>query len=392
MSPHKVTILVAAAGAGKTTRLVDIALENRARRVLLTTYTDSNRDELVNAVIQRVGIVPENIHILPWYTFLLRECIVPYLKKSNFYITKRITGMLFVDGQDSALRVGADGEYSRTPKSWISYYFDNSFRIFSDKVSEFAIKLQNDSYGAAFERIGRIYDLVLIDEFQDIASYDLDIVKLLSENVSSVILAGDPRQVAYVTNKGRQNSHYKRCESLQYFKDNLPQEVLNIDDYSLSVSHRCHKGICDFASLLFPDYKSIISGNGKVSGHDGIFFVRESNLQNYYNSYRPFSLRWDSARSLPDFVTKVANIGVSKGHSYNDILLFPTTSMIDWLRGDNGKLKDQTLCKLYIAVTRARQSAAIVVPNDFVRSSAFRCVPFWPDAYSGSDLLPGLFD
>lgn len=392
MSPHKVTILLAAAGAGKTTRLAELALENRARRVLLTTYTDSNRDELVKAVIHRAGIVPENIHILPWYTFLLRECIVPYLKKSNFYITKRITGMLFVDGQDSALRVGADGKPYRVTKSSFSYYFDDSFRIFSDKVSEFAIKLQNDSYGAAFERIGRIYDLVLIDEFQDLASYDLDIVKLLSENVSSMILAGDPRQVAYVTNRSRQNSHYKNGESLQYFKDKFPKEVLNVDDDSLSVSYRCHKGICDFASLLFREHPQIVSGNSCETGHDGMFFVRESNLQDYYQQYQPFVLRWDSSRRLPDYVTEAANIGVSKGRTYDDILLFPTSSMRDWLCGKSSELSYQTLCKLYIAVTRARQSAAIVVPEYFISSDAVSNVPFWPDFHSGSVLLPGLFD
>ena len=48
--------------------------------------------------------------------------------------------------------------------------------------------------------------------------------------------------------------------------------------------------------------------------------------------------------------------------------------------------------KFHIEVTRASKSAAIVVPNEFISSGAVSDVPIWPDAYSGSDLLPGLFD
>ena len=56
---------VAAAGAGKTKRLVDIAVKHSGR-VLLTTYTRQNTEEIINRIA--VTGFSENIRILPWYS------------------------------------------------------------------------------------------------------------------------------------------------------------------------------------------------------------------------------------------------------------------------------------------------------------------------------------
>ena len=51
-----------------------------------------------------------------------------------------------------------------------------------------------------------------------------------------------------------------------------------------------------------------------------------------------------------------------------------------------------TLCMLYIAVTRVCNSAAIVVPNDFIASEDLPHVQIWLDANSSSDVPRGLLD
>ena len=52
----------------------------------------------------------------------------------------------------------------------------------------------------------KAYQYICIDEIQDLAGYDLEIIKLLFESSSSVLLVGDPRQVTYLTNHSQKHS------------------------------------------------------------------------------------------------------------------------------------------------------------------------------------------
>ena len=45
------------------------------------------------------------------------------------------------------------------------------------------------------DRISRIFSHILVDEVQDLAGYDLELLKLFLKSCSSVLLVGDPRQV-----------------------------------------------------------------------------------------------------------------------------------------------------------------------------------------------------
>jgi ATP-dependent DNA helicase UvrD/PcrA len=54
------------------------------------------------------------------------------------------------------------------------------------------------------------------------------------------------------------------------------------------------------------------------------------------------------------------NIGMSKGSTYDRVLIFPTKPMLAYLKtGDLAKVG--AVEKLYVAVTRARYSAGFVV-------------------------------
>ena len=57
------------------------------------------------------------------------------------------------------------------------------------------------------------------------------------------------------------------------------------------------------------------------------------------------------------------NFGESKGMSFNRVLIYPHGPLLKYLK--SGKLEDagKELAKLYVAVTRARQSVAFVVPS-----------------------------
>lgn len=77
----------------------------------------------------------------------------------------------------------------------------------------------------------------------------------------------------------------------------------------------------------------------------------------YADKYRPQVLRHDkraNTQGLP-----AINIGVSKGSTYDRVLIFPTKPMLQYL-----ETKDPSVLKkpeaLYVAITRARHSVAFV--------------------------------
>ena len=153
----------AAAGSGKTTHLVRLASECKAGNVLFTTFTDNNAEEIRRAFLREKGHVPGNIDILPWYTFLLRECIRPFQGAVFELSWEMISGIKLV-GRASA---------PRTRKAVLHHYAfrkdDGTFCVYSDKLSELALLIDEESGGAVFDRLGRLYSMVCIDEAQDMA-------------------------------------------------------------------------------------------------------------------------------------------------------------------------------------------------------------------------------
>lgn len=77
-------LLIAAAGAGKTTYLVRRALEIKDESVLILTYTIENEQEIRSKFLE-INIsdrcVPANITIKTWFSFLIQHGVKPYQGK-----------------------------------------------------------------------------------------------------------------------------------------------------------------------------------------------------------------------------------------------------------------------------------------------------------------------
>ena len=71
-------VIIASAGSGKTTYLVRKAIELRDEKILITTYTDQNANEIKAKFHEINHCVPQNVTILPWFTFLLQDGVRPF--------------------------------------------------------------------------------------------------------------------------------------------------------------------------------------------------------------------------------------------------------------------------------------------------------------------------
>lgn len=207
-------------------------------------------------------------------------------------------------------------------------------------------------------RLSRIYGHIFIDEVQDLAGYDLELVKLLCASPSNVVLVGDPRQGTFSTNNSRKNKKYCRSEILNYFNDNEIED-LTIQDSLLTVSHRCIQSICSLADSLYPDFPQTTSGNTAGENGSGIYLVRSEDVENYMSNKSVTILR-DSKRTPVTHTAPVMNFGASKGMSFDHVLIYPTAPIEKWLKNRTNQLADVSRAKLYVAITRARHSVAFV--------------------------------
>jgi DNA helicase II / ATP-dependent DNA helicase PcrA len=342
-------LIIAAAGSGKTSFLINEALKVKGSKVLITTYTQANESEIKKKIIEINKCIPEYISVQTWFSFLLQHGVRPY---QGYKYEKNITGLILINGQSATGIAESDTE---------RHYFTTGKKIYSDKLSKFVVRCNEASNGAVIDRISRIYSHIFIDEVQDLAGYDLELLKLLFKCKINVLLVGDPRQGTYSTNDSLKNKKFKKSNIINFFEDK--SFTIDTDDSSLTTNYRSVPGICEFSNKLYPDLKKTISGNSKITGHDGVFLIKQIDVEKYLQKYDPLQLRWDSRIAVSPYYP-VLNFGLSKGLTFDRVLIYPTSQFIGWLKDNNLKIAPTSRSKIYVALTRARFSIGIVYDYD----------------------------
>src|SRR5699024_7372475 len=249
MSDNK--LIIASAGSGKTTQIVDEALSISDENVLITTYTQANEKEIKKKIIKKRKSIPSNITIQTWFSFLIQHGVKPYqgsLNEDLFELDVR--GLLLSQGK-SGIKYSfkKNGRKIQVPfkesENFLRHYFTKDLKIFSDKLSKFVFKVAKKTKGEVFARINRLYPNIFIDEVQDLAGYDLELIKLLFKTSSKILLVGDPRQVTYLTHLERKFKKYRNGEIKQFLLDKCKSLIKdNIDEESLKYSHRNNEIVC----------------------------------------------------------------------------------------------------------------------------------------------------
>ena len=366
-------LLIAAAGSGKTTFLVDEALKQKEGKILITTYTQANEEEIRKKIIEKNKVIPENITVQTWFSFLLKHGVRPF---QGVLFEKKIKGLILVNSQ-SGLKAyrnpcqeckqtklaNTNCNKCRNPiyfgeeKEFEQHYFTNGIKIYSDKLSKFVFRCNEKSNGNVIDRLSRIYSHIFIDEVQDLAGYDLELLKLFFNSSSTIQLVGDPRQGTYSTNSAPKNKKFKKANIINFFTDKIDNLIK--DDTSLMTNYRCNKAICDLSNKLFPNFKATTSGNNITTEHTGVFFIKKQDVENYLQKFKPVQLR-DTRRTIVNDNYRVMNFGESKGISFDRILIYPTKPFFDWLKDNSVELAEISRSKFYVALTRARHSVAII--------------------------------
>ena len=365
-------LVIAAAGSGKTSLIISEAMENQQDKILITTFTLANEQSIKQRLIKaNNGTIPSNITIQPWFSFLLEHGIRPYR-----YWNKRVDGLKLTN-EPSGIKYSFKKNGKVINVQWsedgnfYEHYFTN-MDVYSDKIAKLVIKCNEESAGRVILRLERIINRIYIDEVQDMAGWDLEIIKLLLKSSIRVTMVGDPRQTVYHTHIEKKYSNYLNGRIREFIQKEC-KRICIIDEQTLKNSHRNIAAICALSSKLYPEYSECHSLLTQTHRHTGIFFVRESDVQEYSVIASPLQLRYDSGITML-LTTPVMNFGLAKGLEAKHVLIYPTIDMLKWLNGAQDTLKFATKAKLYVALTRAFFSVGIVVSNNFQSNTQEICL------------------
>lgn len=342
-------IRVEAAGAGKTYNICKEALEKADntepnKRVLLLSYTNRGVGAIKDEVCkQNMGVIDSKIDIMTWYSFVLNELVKPY--QNVIFGINEIKSIDFTD---------AHGKVNYKNTGTRERYITSNGDIKSKEIAELVLQINKKSQGKVMSRLSRVYSHIFIDEVQDMAGYDLDIIATLIYSDIDVICVGDNKQATFKTNHSIRNKSKSGTKIWDFFQKLISEDVVEVQKNL--ISRRFNQEICSFANMVYPNENNIGTSMNEKTNYDGVILINKTDVQKYYNYYRPIILKYDKKTSTDGYPS--FNFGECKGMTFERVLIYPNGPFKDFLL--KGKAL-KTPQKYYVAATRAKYSIAFVV-------------------------------
>jgi len=329
------SVIFAVAGSGKTSKLV--ADLDEERRFLIVTYTDANYENIRIKIIQRFGYFPANIVVYTYFRFLHGFCYRPFLRSE-----KNTKGVFFeFPPTKPRYRLADDCRYI-SPGRW----------LYSNRLAKFV--QQSGLTDAVLARMEKYFDVFFVDEVQDFAAHDFNLLMDICAAKLEITLVGDFFQHTYDTSRD-ENVNAKLHEDYEAYKARFEAAKLKVDTQSLKKSYRCSKTICDFITDVIgitieahEARESLIRFEDEPAGALAIhadsmtvkLFLQE------HHKYGCYSQNW----------------GVSKGADhYQDVCVVLNPDNVKaWRRGSLRDINVKTRNKLYVACSRARGNLTFV--------------------------------
>jgi len=320
-------LILAVAGSGKTSLIIENL--NLEKRCLLVTYTQNNYHNLRQKVIKKFGYLPENIRILTYETFLYRFCVKPFLSYKL-----RPKGVTF------------DKQPPRFAKG-VNRYMDSNKRLYASRICQLLIKCGRMT--DVIKRVDDFYDAFYIDEVQDFAGHDFDLLVHLKKSNVEIMFVGDFYQHTFSTSRdgSKNKSLHKNYDN---FKQKFIKIGIEVDEECLSKSYRCSPTVCEF-----------ITNNIGISieSHN----VEKTNIRLVDSSEEIEVIMKDDSiiklfyQNCSKYDCYSKNWGVSKGEDcHTDVcVILNRTTMAKYKKGQLDQLAPTTKNKFYVACSRAKR-------------------------------------
>ena len=201
---------------------------------------------------------------------------------------------------------------------------------------------------------------MFIDEFQDLAGWDLEVIRMLLQSGIRVTLVGDPRQHIYSTNPSQKNKQYLGINLVDLVKKWERDGLCSLEH--MAATYRCNGQICEFSNALWPGMDAMTPLRNDTTDHDGVFLVAQNLVKEYIERFRPQVLRHD--RRAETYGCEALNFGLAKGLEFKRVLIVPTGPIKKYLESGTLSHVEKSRDRLHVAVTRAWHSVAFVYDGD----------------------------
>ncbi|QAA21584.1 UvrD-helicase domain-containing protein [Sporolactobacillus terrae] len=271
-------IIVAGAGAGKTTSMAKTVLDRLheiqdGKFVYVLSYTNAARDRIRTKIKNKVGIIPKNLFIETIHVFLLREIIYPfhhllycqqYVKASKIKLSNN-PGYKANKIKELAIQKIIHVEKASETAKWILC------RKSKDK------KETKEKREKVLGIISRYLDSIFIDEAQDIDKHLVEIIEKLDNKKININLVGDPKQDLRGRNAFRDMIlNYPRC--VEYISENHRCPGSHVILANRYVSTEEKQNVNDKSGTLNFVYESDVDINQFINGNKwDCAFIHEKN-------------------------------------------------------------------------------------------------------------------
>ena len=322
------SVIFAVAGSGKTSLVIDrLSLDQRS---LIITYTDNNHRHLRNRIIQKFGVIPSNITLMTYFSFLHGFCYRPLMQ----------------------LQLGTRGLSFRRPPNRqlpltdMARFRDGGRRLYHNRLAK--LLEVKGCLPAIRARVERFYDCVYVDEVQDFAGHDFNLLLGVSKAKAGMVFVGDFYQHTFDTSRDGTVNNTLHDDIAKYEK-RFRDAGITVDKTTLGSSWRCTKSVCDFINV-----KLQITMGAHEERVSEIVTVSDQAMANALHADPTIVKLF--LKEHYKYGCHSQNWGASKGMDhFHDVCVVMGAGI--WKQYMDGKLHEanpQTKNKLYVACSRAR--------------------------------------
>lgn len=329
-------LIMAVAGAGKTTYLIDQL--NEDKNFLIITYTKNNYESLREAVIRKFNYIPSNIKIYTYFTFLYNFCFRPFEKNTN----------------SKGLEYGLIAE-RRANSSELMYYMNRyTMKMYAPRLSKLCKNSINDKVKS---RIEKYFNFLFIDEIQDFAGNDFNFILELTKCNLNILYVGDFYQHTFDTSRDG-NTNVNLFEDYNKYINKIKGEELQVDSTTLIKSRRCTKNVCNFVrdklNINIYSYEQRESTVKEITD--------KSEIDKIMRDDKIVKLFYQNSRK---FIGNTENWGNSKGKTYDNVCVILNPNSYKLFKQEQlDSMAPSTKNKFYVACTRSRNNLFFIQEKD----------------------------
>ncbi|MES9975043.1 MAG: DNA helicase UvrD [Candidatus Thiodiazotropha sp.] len=327
-------LVLAVAGSGKTTKILEAVTEEK--RSLVVTYTNENLRSLEESLHQKFGYIPTNITLITYFSFLYSFCFRPFFSYGL---------------RDNGIFWEIPGVFP--PKSNPAHYITESGYLYGNRVAKYV--QEHGGIPKIIARLEKYFDDFLIDEIQDFAANDFNLITTISDADIDFLLVGDYFQHTFDTSRDGQIRTNLHKNGLGAYLEEFENKGFSIDTSSLSKTHRCSPSVCDFITdHIGIGIESHRDDNTEVTVVEDVdtallLFQDDDKVKLFFQDHGKYdcnSNNWGKCKGL---------------NNYGDVCVVLNKKSSKLFRsGALGKLPESSRNKLYVACSRVNGSLYVL--------------------------------